>query len=94
MGGRGGGAWKGGPAGLEDADMYTPNCPVLLATDPADHNCPRGGCSLHRAGTKVGRGVEKCTHLPAGELACHQGLPCCPAVEACGDEMQDGAWAS
>ena len=60
--------------------MCTPNCPVPCPTDPADHNCPRGGRGLHRAGNKVGGGVEKRTHLPAGESTRRQGHPHCPII--------------
>lgn len=74
--------------GLQDA-VCSPDCPVPCPTDPADPNCPGGGCSLHRAGNKVGGGVEKCSYLPAGESPRYQGLPHCPQCPACGVELKD-----
>lgn len=80
------------PAGLQDA-VFSPNCPVPCPTDPADLNCPGGSCSLHRAGNKVGGGVEKCTYLAAGESPRYQGLPRCTQYLACGDELKGGDWS-
>lgn len=72
---------------LQDA-VCSPNCPVPCPTGPADPNCPGGGCSLHRAGNKVGGGVEKRSYLPAGESPRYQGLPRCAQCWACGAELQ------
>lgn len=80
------------PAGLQDA-VCSPKCPVPCSTDPADFNCPGGGCSLHRAGNKVGGRVEKCTHLTAGESPRYQRRPRCTQYLACGDKLKGGDWS-